>query len=116
MCAQPARRRVPVSRSALLPTNLEICAVVLLFVFYLVAESLFGEDSYPTVNMVGPLFLTAILGYGDWLMVRANGRNIFTTLFWFRLSTAVYFGVGTFLIFIVNTPTRLHMENVFSFF
>ncbi len=99
----------------LIPTSQEIWAVVSLLAFYLAADDFFGSSSYLVVNTLGPLALTAILCYGGWLMVRSDGKNLWTALFWFRLSTAVYFGVGTIFVYIANDMTRLYMESFFRF-
>ena len=93
----------------------EIWSLVGLFAFYLVTDEWFGQSGYLTANLVGPLVMTVVLGHSAWRMARADARNIWTALFWFRLSTGTYFGVGTFIIFIVNNATLLYIEDFHQF-
>lgn len=102
--------------NALAPSWLEICSLAGLFLAYLAADELFGEKSYLTVNLVGPLMMTAILGIGAWRLVRSDGKHAWTALMWFRLSTAVYFGIGTYAVFIMNDASRLYIESFYQFF
>ena len=99
----------------LVPQMWEILAVMALFVFYQLADVILGEAFYPAVNYTGPIGLGAILGYANWRMIRREGRNLWAALFWFRLSTLVYFGLGTMVIYVVNNFTRNYMESFFAF-
>jgi hypothetical protein len=111
----PRPRRALAPERALLPKPAELLALLLLAGMYLGAEAVLGRESYGFVNMTGPLVLAAILGYGAWQTVAREPANVWVALFWFRVSTAVYFGLGTYAIFLVNTPTRLYMEAYFRF-
>ena len=112
---QPAHRRENAPIFLLLPTAREITALVLLLFYLLFAQAFLGESVYPFINMTGVLALSAILAYGCWCLLRADGKNVWTALFWFRLSTIAYFGVGTYFIFVVNQYTRTYIENAFRF-
>lgn len=115
MYAHTAHRPAGTSNSVLAPTVGEISALIALAAFYMVSDTVFGERSYAVVNIVGPLLLNAILGYGGWLLIRSDGKNLWMALFWFRLSTIVYFGVGTFSIFIMDAFSRQYLESFFLF-
>jgi hypothetical protein len=100
---------------SLAPSLSEIWAVTGLLAFYLAVDILLGEGSHAALNYGGPLFLIAILGYANWKMIRVEGKNVWTSLFWFRLSTAVFFGIGTVAVYIVNDFTRLHLQVFYQF-
>ena len=89
--------------------------MVFLLALYTAAGTLLGESRYSVINSVGPLILTTILGCGAWAMLRTDPRNVWTALFWFRLSTALYFGIGTSLIFVVDSAARERMEAFYGF-
>ncbi len=84
--------------------------------FYEFVDVVFGEDGYVAASLVGPLLLVAVLGYGGWRMLRADAKCIWTAMFWFRLSTATYFGLGTYSVYIVNSVTRMYLQTFHLFF
>ena len=94
----------------------EILCLAGIWISYLLADELIGRDSHVLANLLGPLAMTACLAHGAWRMVRLDGRNLWTALFWFRLSTSAYFGIGTYVIFILNNFTRLYLESFNQFF
>jgi hypothetical protein len=102
-------------KNSLAPDVLEILSTFALYVFFLTISGLGGADTYPILNIVGPAILATILGFANWKMIRNDGKNIWTALFWFRLSTAVYFGFGTLFVYIVNESTWLYMQAFFRF-
>lgn len=104
------------SAGSLLPTYVEIGSLAALLVFYLVVAALWGEDGYPIANFVGSVCLAAILGYGGWRMVTADGMNLWTALFWFRLSTAIYFGFGTAFVYFANEASLFSMRSFYQFY
>lgn len=96
-------------------TVLEVGSLVSLLLFYLMMDMLFGASSHQLLNCGGPLALVVILGFANWSMVRRDVKALWTALFWFRLSTAVYFGLGSMLVYIVNEPSRIYMESFYRF-
>jgi hypothetical protein len=104
------------ARNTLAPTTVEIVALFGVWLFYLVTDQLFGSTGHLTANLGGPLAMTGILVLGAWRMIRVDARYVCTALFWFRISTAVYFGVGTYAVFIANDFTRLYLESFHQFF
>src|SRR5918996_5006966 len=108
------RNSIP-SRSAsgadcLAPRLGEIAALAGLVGLYVGIETLAGDGSHDALNVVGPLWLTVVLGVGATRMVLMNPAAIWTGLFWCRVSTAVYFGVGALVPFYVNLPTRMVID------
>src|ERR1035437_10098178 len=83
------------SQLALLPHGEELGALGLLTVAYFVADELFGTEIFPYINVIGSLIFSGILFLACWNMIKVDGRNIWTALFWLRLSSATYFGLGT---------------------
>lgn len=100
----------------LAPRWLELWALVILAGLYLSADAFWGQSSHPTMNVLGPLTLSAILAHGAWILVRGDSKHLWTALLWFRLSTTVFFGVGTFIIFVLDTEGRQYVEAFFWFF
>ncbi|PHS21655.1 MAG: hypothetical protein COA84_15420 [Robiginitomaculum sp.] len=102
-------------KNTLAPHIQEILGVFALYVFTLMIGSLVGASVYPALNVIGPFILAGILGFANWQMIRSDGKNIWTALFWFRLSTAVYFGFGTLFVYLANEATWLFMQAFFRF-
>src|SRR4051794_17270939 len=100
---------------ALAPPVLEILSLAGLAGFYWFAQDVLDEDGHVVTNLIGPLAMAAILGVFAWRMVRAEARNIWTALFWFRASTGFYFGLGTSFVFAMNAPTRSYIESFHHF-
>jgi uncharacterized membrane protein len=65
-------------------------------------------------NMIGPLSLLALLIAGAVRMARLQGDCTWTSLFWFRVATATYFGFGSFVPSIANDTTQLSMRAYFD--
>src|SRR5919108_137043 len=86
----------------------ELAAIAGLICLYLVADTVFGDSSHDALNIAGPLWLTVALGLSATRMVLGNTAAIWTGLFWFRVATAVYFGVGSLVPFYVNLATRMY--------
>jgi len=85
----------------------ELPALLLVVTYYLLAED---PQSYETMNVVGPMLLTGILFLSAMRSAFVNNANLWTCLFWFRLSTAIYFGIGSLVPFFMNDATRLYLE------
>ncbi len=99
----------------LLPTITELSALAALSILYLIGDAALGEYSYAILNVVGPCLFAMVLVFGIWHTVQGNGQHIWTTIVWFRLSTTVYFAVGTLAIYVVNSSTLLFMRAFYNF-
>jgi hypothetical protein len=121
---KPASRAVdarvaPASRPSyfdcLRPSGWEVVGLALLLAGYLLSEQALGREIYAATNIAGPLALMGVLAFGLARMVRMNSNGIWTSLFWFRLATAVYFGLGCLVPVFANAETRAYMEAFFIF-
>jgi hypothetical protein len=95
------------SRDCLAPPAWELAALAGLVGVYVGAETTVGDWSHEILNVAGPVWLTSVLGLAATRMVLMNPAALWTGLFWFRVATAVYFGVGALVPFYVNLATRM---------
>ncbi len=101
--------------SPLAPTATEIVLLAGLVVFYLVCEEFFGRDVDAVVNVVGPIAFTAIMGLSAWAMLKADSRTLYTPLLTYRVSSAVYFGLGQ-MVHLVVSPERVEiLESLYAY-
>src|SRR5260221_335879 len=80
----------------------ELAGLVLLLVFCLLVDQIFGAQSDDFINVAGPLWLTTILWLGAFRMAWLDAGAIWTALFWFRVATGLYFGVGALVPVLAN--------------
>lgn len=113
--AAPMRMPQPRQTKLVAPTVMEIWILAGLLLSYFLVDTQLGGSSHQSLNYGGPLALVAILGYANWHMARKDPKTLWTSLFWFRLSTAVYFGLGTFFVYVVNDQTRVYLESFYRF-
>jgi hypothetical protein len=90
----------------------ELVGLFLLFTSYVLAR---GTEAEADLNVAGPFVLIVLLGVGAFLMVRRDSRSICTTLFWFRLSVIVYFGLGSIVPFIVDPQVLVYIRSFYNF-
>jgi hypothetical protein len=109
-------RREAISADALKPTTLEIVVVCVLAGLYVAADTFIGGRSYSVLNIAGPITMSVILAWAAWSPTRTDGRHLWTPLFWFRVSTVVYFCIGTYLVFFIEASARTYLESLFWFF
>lgn len=95
-------------------TGAEFAALSCLAGAYAISEGFMGSESYDFVNFYGPMALMAILARGAWRMLRLNSANIWAALFWFRVSTIVYFGFGQIAPFIMNDASLLYLNKYYA--
>jgi len=94
----------------------EIFAVSGIWGFYLLAEVIVGDRSLDTRNLIGPWCLTVVLGLSAWRIVKSDAAGIWTALFWFRISTAVYFGIGSVIPILADDELRQYLRGFFLFY
>jgi hypothetical protein len=94
----------------------EFVGLALLLAVYLASDALFDRAGYQLMNVVGPLWLTALLCLGAARMVRADAGALWTALFWFRVSSAAYYGVGSLVPMLSDDITRARMQAFFRFY
>ena len=83
--------------------------------FYLLGGASIGEGGSDAINIIGPSWLALTLGLGVLRMLRMNSSTIWTALFWFRASAAVYFGFGSLVPFLASADTRLYLQAFYLF-
>lgn len=105
---------VPVPRVAArdpaVPSVIEIGALAAIAGILVVAEAISGDAVYDTLNHAAPIAILIVLAAGAALLAWQRENAIWTSLFWFRIATAVYFGFGSLVPGIVNETSRLHAE------
>lgn len=83
----------------------ELGGVVALIAVYL--------TQLPYIDLVGPVVLMVLLLAGAVRMVFVSANAVWSSLFWFRLATAVYFGLGNIMPTLANATTRFLMDAYF---
>jgi hypothetical protein len=94
----------------------ELAGLALLLVVYLLADMIFGPESSGVLNIVGPMWLTAVLCLGVLRMLLLDGAAVWTALFWFRVSVFVYFGLGALVPLLASAGTKAYLEASYQFF
>ena len=67
-------------------------------------------------NVVLPLVMVAVAGFGIVRMLRLDPANLWTTLLWMRGAVALYFGFGSLVPLFINAEARTYIETLFLFF
>jgi hypothetical protein len=93
------------------PTELGLLGCLL--VIYLLVYVMDAKTLYRSVNMAGPVAMTAILGWSCYRIVMQSPVAVWAPLFWFRLASATYYGFGALVPHIVNEET---LQYIFSFY
>lgn len=99
--------------ASLAPSRIELGALALLNTVYLLALTS-GGVILDITNLAGPSFLVLILGSGAARMLRGSINTLWTPLFWVRVSSIAYFGVGSIVPYIVNEQTRMALDAFYS--
>ncbi len=89
-----------------------LCALVFM---YEADDLIANSDMTATFNVIGPIGLIAIMGAGAWHVARNVRDGLWTALFWFRVATIIYFGIGSLIPLFASEATRLYMEATFAF-
>ena len=94
------------------PAGKELAALAVLTALYYFADDLGGQDIYEFLDWIGPLSLVGILAYGAIRLVRQDRNALWAPLLWFRVATAVYYGIGSVAPFLVNITTFINLQDV----
>jgi len=105
---------IPHPVDMLSPPAWEIIAIAGLVAFYVLGDTLYGTDFFAFANNAGPVFLAAILMTSAWVTAQEDAVVMWLGLFWFRITTAVYFGIGS-MIHIFYNDTTLHDTQMFFY-
>ncbi len=68
-----------------------------------------------TLNIVAPVWLSLALGASALKMGTADSRAIWTPLFWFRVATLIYFGLGNIAPVIMNSASLIYLQSMYFF-
>ena len=68
-----------------------------------------------TLNIVAPVWLSLALGASALKMGTADSRAIWTPLFWFRVATLIYFGLGSIAPVIMNSASLIYLQSMYFF-
>ena len=68
-----------------------------------------------TLNIVAPVWLSLALGASALKMGTADSRAIWTPLFWFRVATLIYYGLGSIAPMIMNSASLTYAQSMYFF-
>jgi hypothetical protein len=102
--------------SALIAPAWELVCLTLLLGVYLLADAMLGAEKTESFNLIGPVWLSGVLGLGALRMLLLDSSTVWTALFWFRVSAGVYFGVGALVPLLASAETRAYLEAHYLFF
>ena len=95
------------------PANWEIVSLVCLTIYYLIVGGTLESDALDVACLIGSAIFATILFASAWRMASMDSKALWLGLFWMRISTAVYFGVGCMGSLFFSEDTR---EQARSFF
>jgi hypothetical protein len=81
----------------------------------LTAADIWDWRAEETLNIVAPVWLSLALGASALKMGTADSRAIWTPLFWFRVATLIYFGLGNFAPMIMNSASLIYAQSSYFF-
>lgn len=92
---------------------IELVGLAILLIFYIAVYALKNSTFYSLANYVGPITLFTILSYSSYVIVRSNQLTIWAPIFWFRLTSAAFFGLGALVPLIANDATQNYLSGTF---
>lgn len=108
------KRRENIDHS-IVPTGAELvilCAVNILYVLAANAEG----DFLDVMNVAGPTVLIVTLLASAITMLRRQIDALWTPIFWIRITSVAYYGVGSIVPYFVNEETNDMMQGFYSYF
>ncbi len=104
-----------VSRSPLQAPIWELIGLAALAAVYFAGYSPTDLPTTNILNAYGPMVFTLLLSASAVRMVLQDSNAIWTALFWFRTSSAVYFGVGNLVPIFGGEATIAALQSFFPF-
>jgi hypothetical protein len=92
----------------------ELGALATLIAVIKLSEEFVGPAAEETLCWIAPIWLMAALLLGLWRMVGLDSRATLTSLFWFRLATATYFGFGSLVPLFINPEERIRIATFYD--
>lgn len=99
----------------LMPRIAEIAGTFALLIFYGICIA-YGGEATTFANYVGPLLLSAVVGWAIYRMVLTNRHTLWSPLLWYRIGVVGYLGVGSLVTLFLNEETRAMLASFFDFF
>lgn len=96
------------------PTWWELPAILVL-VAILAANEIWDWRAEDTLNIVAPVWLSLAVGAGALKMANVDGRAVWTPLFWFRVATLIFYGLGNIAPVIMNGATLEYAQSLYFF-
>lgn len=91
----------------------ELVALAILLFCYFLVYSFASPDLYKAFNWVGPISLFIILSRSTYIVARSNPLTIWAPVFWFRLASAIFFGLGAIIPLFVNGQTLSFLSIIY---
>lgn len=107
--------RARLIRSCGLVDAREVTLLSALLVAYFLAYAFTAAQDFTLMNVVGPATLTGILALGAWWRITQDPQSLWTPLFWFRVASGAYYGVGALTPYIANDVTIREIRGLFAF-
>lgn len=96
------------------PANWEIAALAFQIIVVLLVDEFIGPPAHDALNIFAPVWLMIVLLLGALRMIRIDPRATLSSLLWFRLATATYFGFGSIVPLLLNPISRLVMASFYD--
>jgi hypothetical protein len=88
---------------------------ILALVATLTAADIGDWRAEDTLNIVAPVWLSLALGASALKMGTVDSRAIWTPLFWFRVATLIYFGLGNIAPMLMNSASLVYAQSAYFF-
>ena len=96
------------------PTRWELPAILAL-VAILAANEIWDWRAEETLNIVAPVWLSLAVGAGALKMANGDGRAMWMPLFWVRVATLIFYGLGNIAPVIMNGASLEYMQSLYFF-
>ena len=96
------------------PTRWELPAILVL-VAILAANEIWDWRAEETLNIVAPVWLSLAVGAGALKMANGDGRAMWMPLFWVRVATLIFYGLGNIAPVIMNGASLEYMQSLYFF-
>jgi hypothetical protein len=81
----------------------------------LAAADVWDWRAEDTLNIVAPIWLSLALGASAVKMATSDSRALWSPLFWFRVATVIYFGLGSIAPIIMNSASLVYIQSLYFF-
>ena len=108
-------RPVGRAKDPLIEPNWWELPAILALIATLTAADIGDWRAEDTLNIVAPVWLSLALGASALKMGTADSRAIWTPLFWFRVATLIYFGLGNIAPMLMNSASLIYAQSAYFF-